>query len=136
MSIELMMPSNHLILCCSLLLLLSIFPSIRAFSNESAFCIRCEIRCASGGQSIGISASASVYIYFLLFTRSINLLYFILLECFDFACGCISTCVYSVILFTLVINLCFYIGFLQFFGGFLVFPFIFDFFYYFLFLLF
>ena len=136
MSNKSVMPSSHLILCCSLLLLLSIFPSIRAFSNESAFCIRCEIRCASGGQSIGISASASVYIYFLLFTRSINLLYFILLECFDFACGCISTCVYSVILFTLVINLCFYIGFLQFFGGFLVFPFIFDFFYYFLFLLF
>ena len=36
MSIELMMPSNHLILCCPLLLLLSIFPSIRLFSNEWA----------------------------------------------------------------------------------------------------
>ena len=35
MSIELVMPSNHLILCCTLLLLPSIFPSIRAFSNES-----------------------------------------------------------------------------------------------------
>ena len=35
-SIELVMPSNHLILCCPLLLLLSIFPSIRFFSNESA----------------------------------------------------------------------------------------------------
>ena len=35
MSIELVMPSNHLILCCPLLLLLSIFPSIRVFSNES-----------------------------------------------------------------------------------------------------
>ena len=34
------MPSNHLILCCPLLLLLSIFPSIRVFSNESAFHIR------------------------------------------------------------------------------------------------
>ena len=40
MSIELVMPSNHLILCRSLLLLLSIFPSIRVFSNESALCIR------------------------------------------------------------------------------------------------
>ena len=39
MSIESMMPSNHLILCCPLLLLPSIFPSIRAFSNESALCI-------------------------------------------------------------------------------------------------
>ena len=36
MSIELVMPSNHLILCCPLLLLPSIFPSIRVFSNESA----------------------------------------------------------------------------------------------------
>ena len=40
MSIELMMPSNHLILCCPLLLLPSIFPSIRVFSNGSAFRIR------------------------------------------------------------------------------------------------
>ena len=36
MSLELMMPSNHLILCCPLLLLHSIFPSIRVFSNDSA----------------------------------------------------------------------------------------------------
>ena len=35
MSIESVMPSNHLILCCPLPLLLSIFPSIRIFSNES-----------------------------------------------------------------------------------------------------
>src|SRR5574337_118852 len=40
MSIELVMPSNHLILCPHLLLLPSIFPSIRVFSNESALCIR------------------------------------------------------------------------------------------------
>ena len=40
MSIELVMPSNHLILCCPLLLLPSIFPSIRVFSNESGLCIR------------------------------------------------------------------------------------------------
>ena len=40
MSIELVMPSNHLILCCPLLLLLSIFPSIRVFSNESVPHIR------------------------------------------------------------------------------------------------
>ena len=33
------MPSNHLILCCPLLLLPSIFPSIRVFYNESALCI-------------------------------------------------------------------------------------------------
>ena len=40
MSIESVMPSNHLILCCPLLLLPSIFPNIRVFSNESAFHIR------------------------------------------------------------------------------------------------
>ena len=40
MSIESVMPFNHLILCHSLLLLPSIFPSIRVFSNESALCIR------------------------------------------------------------------------------------------------
>ena len=40
MSIELMMPSNHLILCRSLLLLPSIFPSIRVFSKESVLHIR------------------------------------------------------------------------------------------------
>ena len=40
MSIESVMPSNHLILCHPLLFLLSIFPSIRVFSNESALCIR------------------------------------------------------------------------------------------------
>ena len=53
MSIESVMPPNHLILCHPLLLLPSIFPSIRAiFPSESVF--------PSGGQSIGISPSASV----------------------------------------------------------------------------
>ena len=46
------MPSNHLILCRPLLFLPSIFPRIRVFSNESAFCIRWP--------SIGASASTSV----------------------------------------------------------------------------
>ena len=41
MSIESVMPSNHLILCRPLLLLLSIFPSIRVFSNESVLHMRC-----------------------------------------------------------------------------------------------
>ena len=52
MSIKLVMPSNHLIICCPLLLLPSIFPYIRVFSNESVLC--------TGGQSIRVSASASV----------------------------------------------------------------------------
>ena len=47
------MPPNHQILCCPLLLLPSIFPRIRVFSNESVF--------MSGGQSIGASTSASVF---------------------------------------------------------------------------
>ena len=40
MSIESVMPSNHLILCCPLLLLSSIFPSIGVFSNKLILCIR------------------------------------------------------------------------------------------------
>ena len=40
MSTESVMPFNHLILCCPLLFLPSIFPSIRVFSSESALCIR------------------------------------------------------------------------------------------------
>ena len=40
MSVESVMPSNHLILGCPLLFLPSIFPSIRVFSNESVLCIR------------------------------------------------------------------------------------------------
>ena len=52
MSVESMIPSNHLILCWPLLLPPSIFPRIRVFANESAL--------RSGGQSIGVSASASV----------------------------------------------------------------------------
>ena len=46
---ELVMPSNHLILCRSLLFLPSIFPSIRVFSSESLL--------PSGGQSVGASTS-------------------------------------------------------------------------------
>ena len=52
MFIESVMSSNHLILCCPLLLPPSIFPSISIFSNESAVCI--------DGQIIRASASASV----------------------------------------------------------------------------
>ena len=46
MSIELVMPSNHLILCHPLLLLPSILPSIRVFSNESVFRIRWPKYCS------------------------------------------------------------------------------------------
>ena len=46
MSIESVMPSNHLILCRPLLLLASIFPRPRVFSNESALCIRWPKHCS------------------------------------------------------------------------------------------
>ena len=52
MSIESVIPSSHLILCCPLLLLPSVFPSIRVFPMSLFF--------TSGGQRIGASASASV----------------------------------------------------------------------------
>ena len=51
-TIESVMPSNHLILCHLLLLLRSIFPIIRVFSNELVLCI--------SGQSIGVLPSMSV----------------------------------------------------------------------------
>ena len=53
MSIELVMPSNHLILCCPFPLLPSIFSALGSFPMNQFF--------ASGGQSIGVSASASVF---------------------------------------------------------------------------
>ena len=52
-SVESVMLSKYLILCCSLILLLSIFPSIRVF-------ILVSLHFTSGGQSIGVWASASV----------------------------------------------------------------------------
>ena len=52
MSIHSVMPSNHFVLCHPFLLLPSIFPSIKLFSNESVLHI--------SGQSTGVSASASV----------------------------------------------------------------------------
>ena len=53
MSIESVIPSNHLILCCSLLLLPSIFPKSGSFPMSQFF--------TSGGQRIGVSASLSVF---------------------------------------------------------------------------
>ena len=54
MSIESVRPSNHLILCHPLLLLPSIFPSIRVSSNEAALCIRCP-KCWSFSFSLHLS---------------------------------------------------------------------------------
>ena len=50
MSVELLMPSNHLILCSPLLLLPSIFPSIGVFSNESVLCDPMD--CSTAGSTV------------------------------------------------------------------------------------
>ena len=63
MSIELVMPSYHLILCCPLLLLPSIFPGISVFSNESVSCIRWP-KCWSFSFSINPSNEYSELIPF------------------------------------------------------------------------
>ena len=63
MSIESVMPSNHLILCHTLLFLPSIFPSIRIFSNESVLCIRWP-KCWSFSFSISPSSEYSGLISF------------------------------------------------------------------------
>ena len=62
-SIESVMPSSQLILCCSLLLLPSIFPSIRVFSNESVLCIRWQ-KYWSFSFSISLSSEYSGLISF------------------------------------------------------------------------
>ena len=63
MSIKLVMPSNHLIVCHPLLLLPSIFPSIRVFSSESVLCIRWT-KYWSFSFSIGLSNEYSGLISF------------------------------------------------------------------------
>jgi len=63
MSIESVMPSSHLILCCPLLLLSSIFPSIRVFSNESVLRIRWP-KCWNFSFSISLSNECSGLISF------------------------------------------------------------------------
>ena len=63
MSIESVMPSNHLILCHPLLLLPSIFPSMRVFPNESALCIRWP-KCWSFSFNISPSSEHSEQISF------------------------------------------------------------------------
>ena len=74
MSIESVMPSNHLILCCPLLLLPSIFPSIGVFSNEPAFRIRWPKYCSfsfsvtSSSEYSGLISSRIDWLDFLILT--------------------------------------------------------------------
>ena len=63
MSIKSVMPSNHLILCCPLLLLPLIFPSIRVFSNKLVLCIRWP-KYWSFSLSISLSNEYSELIFF------------------------------------------------------------------------
>ena len=62
MSTESVMPSNLLVLCCPLLLLPSIFPSSRVFSNESALCIRWQkvLECNMGMQNDTITLGTNL----------------------------------------------------------------------------
>ena len=63
MSIKLVMPSSHLVICNSLLLVPSIFPRIKVLSNESALCIR-WLKCWSFIFSISLSNQYSRLIFF------------------------------------------------------------------------
>ena len=54
MSIESVMPSNHLVLCCPLLLS-SIFPSIRGFSSESVLCIKWQKYCIASASVLAMN---------------------------------------------------------------------------------
>jgi len=70
--------------------------------------------------------------WYTLFTRSIYCTLFSL-DCFDFAYGCICICVYSVTLFIVIINICLYVGLLQFCEVYLFFFPLFSFFFHFFF---
>ena len=63
MSIELVMPSNHIILCRPLLLLPSIFPSIRVFYNESAVRATQVCMCVYRYMNIFTHANTQIYIH-------------------------------------------------------------------------
>ena len=63
MSIESVMPSNHLILCRPLRLLPSIFPSIRVFSNELALCIRWPKYWSFSFSTVYVCVCIYIYIY-------------------------------------------------------------------------
>jgi len=65
MSIESVMPSNHLILCHPLLLLPSIFSSIRVFSNESVLRI-------SWGLYLGLQVLVCIFVYYLFLTHTLS----------------------------------------------------------------
>ena len=72
-SIELVMPSNHLILCHPLLLPPSIFPSIRVVSNESVLCIR---QPKNWSFSFNICLNCSYFIIFYSFLQSLKCVIF------------------------------------------------------------
>ena len=132
-SVKSVMTSNHLILCHPLLLLPSIFPSIRVFSNEWTLHIR-WLKCWSFSISPSIEYSG-------LISFRMDLLDLLAVQGPLFCCCCccwtvlillMGICVYSVTLFIVVINLCLYIGLLQLCGVFLspLFSFFFRYFFF------
>ena len=72
MSIESVMPSNHLILCHPILLLPSIFPSFGVFSNESTLCMWADFSLFSLPGSLCLFCISSYYILFQVYLRIIH----------------------------------------------------------------
>ena len=98
MSIELMMPSYHLILCCPLPFLLpSLFPSIRVFSNESALHMRWP-KYLSFSFSISLSNEYSGFIFF--GTDCSDLHVYVCRDRGVCVCMCVCVCVYIYIYMT------------------------------------
>ena len=93
MSIESVMPSNHLILCCPLLLLPSIFPSIRVFSNESVLCIRWpkywsfSFSISPSSEYSGLIFFVLITVLFLIYVQFCQIIFLHLLKC---SYGCFS----------------------------------------------
>ena len=103
MSIESVMPSNHLILCCPLLLLPSVLPSIRVFSNDSVLCIRWPKYWSS-------SLSTPLFLTFfltkglllsLIFSQTVIFSFMDILYCVSFSISLISTLISALLFATL-----------------------------------
>ena len=103
MSIQSVMPSNHLILCCPLVLLPSVLPSIRVFSNDSVLCLRWPKYWSS-------SLNTPLFLTFfltkdlsllLIFSQTVIFSFMDILYCVSFSISLISTLISALLFATL-----------------------------------
>ena len=80
-SVESVMPSNHLLLCCPLLLLPSIFPSIGVFSNEFTVCIRWQKSTGASASVLSMNIQSWFYVLAVFLLWCLILLYWTMPNC-------------------------------------------------------